>query len=166
MEQSNREELIDSTIRSNLKKMGYDYDSLTKKTVQYLTTIETSITETFELEHQAREMISRNIVSVKGVSTKTGIARQTLYNNNLLKEYIEFRADEFDRIDASKKDTAKDEQIRQMKEEITALHVRDVEIQELKRQMTELKKQLKEKDELIAILRQQSSGKVIAFPGR
>ncbi|WP_432651770.1 hypothetical protein [Huintestinicola sp.] len=62
---------------------------------------------------------------------------------------ITYRASIFDNIDASKKDAAKDDEIKRLKDEITALHQRDVELMELKREVTELKKLLKEKEEII-----------------
>lgn len=158
-----RETLIIDTIRKNAKKIGYDFDALSTKDQQYLVTIETAITEIFELEQQAREMISKNTVSVKGVASRTKIARQTLYNNPILKEYINYRSKSFDKVDASKKNTARDEEIKALREEITALHRRDVELAEAKRQIQELKKQLKEKDDVIASLRKSSKGNIFSF---
>lgn len=163
MEATNREELIVETIKKNARKIGYDYEALSDKDKQYLITVETAITETFELEQQARDMISKNTVSVKGISNKTKIARQTLYNNPMLKEYINYRAEAFSKIDASRQDTAKDEEIKKLREEITALHKRDVELMEAQREIKELKKQMKEKDELIASLRQSSKGNILSF---
>ncbi len=163
MEQTDRETTIIETIKNNARKLGYDFDKLSDKDKQYLITIETAITETFELERQARDMISRNTVSVKGVSAKTKIARQTLYNNQMLKEYINLRSEAFTKIDVSKKDTAKDNEIKQLRNEITALHKRDVELEEAKRQIKELKKQLKEKDDVITNLRQSNRGSILSF---
>lgn len=163
MESTNRETLIIDTIKKNAKKIGYDYDALSDKDKQYLITVETAITETFELEQQAREMISKNTVSVKGISSKTKIARQTLYNNPMLKEYINLRSEAFVKVDASKKDAAKDEEIKRLKEEVEALHKRDVELAEAQREIKELKKQLKEKDEVILSLRHSSKGNILSF---
>lgn len=163
MEATNREELIIETIKKNARKIGCDYDALSAKDKQYLITVETAITETFELEQKAREMISKNTVSVKGISNKTKIARQTLYNNPMLKEYINYRAESFCKIDASRQDTAKDEEIKRLKAEVAALHKRDVEIMEAKREINDLKKQLKEKNEIINALRQSSKGNILSF---
>lgn len=149
MEKSDRNQVVTQTVKQTLAKMGYDYNSLSEKDKKYLTTIEETITEIFEIEQKARAMISKNVVSIQGVSKKANIARQTLYNNELLKEYITYRASIFDNIDASKKDAAKDDEIKRLKDEITALHQRDVELMELKREVTELKKLLKEKEEII-----------------
>lgn len=106
MEGSDRNQDIIQTVKQTLIKMGYDYNSLSEKEKNYLSVIEESITETFEIEQNAKAMISKNIVSIQGVSKKTKIARQTLYNNELLKAYILFRASLFDNIDTSKKETA------------------------------------------------------------
>lgn len=163
MEASDREKTIIETIKKNARKIGYDYDALSEKDKQYLITVETAITETFDLEQQARDMISKNTVSVKGIANRTQIARQTLYNNPMLKEYINYRAKAFTRIDASRQDAAKDEEIKKLKEEVEALHKRDVELMEAQREIKELKKQLKEKDEIIVTLRQSSKGNILSF---
>lgn len=55
--------------------------------------------------------------------------------------------------DASKIDSKKDEEISRLKEEVTALHKRDVEFEEAKREIKELRKKLREKDERISMLR-------------
>lgn len=163
MEASDREKTIIETIKKNARKIGYDYDALSEKDKQYLITVETAITETFDLEQQARDMIAKNTVSVKGIANRTQIARQTLYNNPMLKEYINYRAKAFTRIDASRQDAAKDEEIKKLKEEVEALHKRDVELMEAQREIKELKKQLKEKDEIIVTLRQSSKGNILSF---
>lgn len=162
MEKSNTEEIV-AIIRKNAKKIGYDYDALSDKDKQYLMIIETVITETFELEQKAKEMISKNVVSVKGISKKTDIARQTLYNNSMLKEYINYRSMAFEKIDASKNDTAKDDEIKRLKEEITALHIRDVELEEAKRVIKELRKELKDRDEAIKALKQSSNNNLLTY---
>lgn len=146
------EEIINS-IKNNVKKMGYEYEALQEKEKKHLIKIEKAVIETFKLEKQAKEMLSRNVVSVKGISSKAKIARQTLYNNPILKEYIDYRAESFAKIDASRKSSTKDEEIRKLRDEITTLHKRDVELEETKREMKELKRKLQEKDERIKMLK-------------
>lgn len=145
MDEQTREDTIIETIKNTTKKLGYDYEELSEKDKKYLNVIEEAITETFELEEQARKMLSRNTVSVKGVSKKTDIARQTLYNNPMLKEYINFRSTTFIKSDASRRESMKDAEIQTLKEEIEVLHKRDVELEETKRQVKELKRMLEEK---------------------
>ena len=153
MEEQARESRIIETVVKNSKKLGYNYEMLSTKDKEYLKKVEKAITNIFELETKAKEMLSRNVVSVKGVSKKANIARQTLYNNPILKEYIDYRSQSFVRIDASKIDSKKDEEISRLKEEVTALHKRDVEFEEAKREIKELRKKLREKDERISMLR-------------
>lgn len=145
MDEQTREDTIIETIKNTTKKLGYDYEELSEKDKEYLNVIEEAITETFELEEQARKMLSRNTVSVKGVSKKTDIARQTLYNNPMLKEYINFRSTTFIKSDASRRESMKDAEIQTLKEEVEVLHKRDVELEETKRQVKELKRMLEEK---------------------
>lgn len=149
MDEQTRENTIIETIKKTTNKLGYDYEELSEKDKGYLKTIEEAITETFELEEQARKMLSQNTVSVKGVSKKTDIARQTLYNNPMLKEYINFRSTTFNKFDASRRETRKDAEIQTLKEEVDELHKRDVELEEAKRQIKELKRMLEEKQKRI-----------------
>ncbi len=163
MEEEDRNALIIKTIEENARKIGYDFGKMSDNDKQYLIKIETVILKIFELEQEARDMISKNTVSIKGVSKKTKIARQTLYNNPMLKEYINYRAEAFAKIDASRKDSAMYDKIKQLKEEITILHKRDVELEEAKRQIKDLKKQLKERDVVIKSFRQSPTGNIFSF---
>lgn len=155
MAEYDREKIIE-TIRVNAEKIGISFDELSDKDKEYLITIETAITESFELEKRAKEMISRNTVSVKGISKKTNLARQTIYNNPMLKEYINNRSEAFEKVDISRKSNGKDEEIRRLREEVKALHQRDIELEEAKRTIKQLHAELKEKNALIESMR--SSG--------
>ncbi len=163
MEETDRKVLVIETIEKYARKIGYDFAKISDEYKQYLIVIETAITEVFELEQHARDILSRNTVSIKGVSKRTKIARQTLYNNPILREYIESRAEAFVKIDASRKSSAKDFEIEQLKEEIIILHQRDVELEETKRQIEDLKKQLKEKEDVIKSFSKNNKGNIFSF---
>ena len=100
-------------------------------------------------------MASRNVVSVQGISKEADISRQTFYNNPIYKEYIFIRAEEFIKIDASKKSSDKNKEVTRLNEEIKKLHERDVELEEVKREIKELRKTLEDKDNRIAMLRKE-----------
>ena len=55
MEKSDRNQVVTQTVKQTLAKMGYDYNSLSEKDKKYLTTIEETITEIFEIEQKARQ---------------------------------------------------------------------------------------------------------------
>ena len=149
------EEEITKCVIKNAKKIGYDYESLSEKEQEKLRKIERIVQAKFALEKKAKAMASRNVVSVQGISKEADISRQTFYNNPIYKEYIFIRAEEFIKIDASKKSSDKNKEVTRLNEEIKKLHERDVELEEVKREVKELRKTLEDKDNRIAMLRKE-----------
>ena len=119
-------------IRKTLLTAEYTYDELSEKDKNYLDRIETAIQEVFDIEEKAKHDATKNMVSVKGVADALGISRQTIYNNELLKRYIEIRSNDFNKIDMSKQLQIKEEYIKHLEEVIKNYQKRDVEIMELK----------------------------------
>lgn len=149
------EEEITKCVIKNAKKIGYDYESLSEKEQEKLRKIERIVQTKFALERKAKAIASRNVVSVQGISKEADISRQTFYNNPIYKEYIFIRAEEFIKIDASKKSSDKNKEVARLNEEIKRLHERDVELEELKREIKELRTKLEEKDDRIVMLRKE-----------
>ena len=155
VEEEISEEEITKCVIKNAKKIGYDYESLSEKEQEKLRKIERIVQAKFALEKKAKAMASRNVVSVQGISKEADISRQTFYNNPIYKEYIFIRAEEFIKIDASKKSSDKNKEVTRVNEEIKKLHERDVELEEVKREIKELRKKLEDKDNKIVMLRKE-----------
>jgi len=146
---------LETTIRKSLKKLNYDYEKQLEKDKAYLLQVETVIQNIFDRELKAKDLLTKNNVSIKNISEKTGIARQTLYNNPILIEYINVRNQDFKPIDISVSNNNNEEEIKILKKELAAMHTRDCEIEELKIQIKELREKITVKDRTIKSLYQQ-----------
>lgn len=135
------------TISERLKHMGYKYDLLEKNIKNYLFKIEKEVSEVFRREEEAIEIVRHNSININNIAKNTGISRQSIYNHNLLKEYIDYCAKEFGHIDVYVEIERLQKLNREYRQEIDCLHRRDVEFMELKR---ELKSALKEISDLKA----------------
>ena len=137
----------EETIIKYLAEIEYDYYELSDKVKAYLEKIEESISEIFKREEEARRLLTSNHMSVRNVSEKADISRQTLYTHVILKEYIESRALEFKKYDISNRTQELAEMNQILLTQIQKMHRRDSEIEELKLEVNNLKDKLKDKDE-------------------
>lgn len=144
---NNSEMLIKS-----LNEINYKFDDLTLKEKDYLLKIDAVISEIFQREQKARDLLTNNHLSINSISIKAGIARQTIYNNSVLKDYILIKASEFKQIDLSVSN--QDLIIRNsiLSEQVELMKHRDSEIEELKLEVKNLSLRLKEKELLISRL--------------
>lgn len=137
---------IEKTVRETVKKIGGQFELLKNKEVDYLLKIEKNITETFEKEKYAKNILNRNFVSFVNVSQSTDISRQTLHNNEILKYYIKQRCIDFEKVSQKCILADKNNQIAELKEELEQLHKRDAELIEKELEIERLKEIIREKD--------------------
>lgn len=163
MEERNSTDLREERIAGVLKKLGYDYNALKGKDKAYLIQIDESIQAIFKAETEAREALCRSVVSTKAISKSTGIARQTFYNNPILNEFVNFYANQFKKVDMSNIQNQSNQKIKELQEQLELMHLRDIEFEEMKIQIEELKQAIKERDETIASLRERK-GTILTFP--
>lgn len=103
--------------------------------------------------HDAKKSFSENSITIIAVAAETGIARKTFYNNELLKQYIEEQASKLDDTKTLAKERAEyKEQVEQLKEENWLLTLRDLDTLKLEHQISELSKEIAEKDTRIVNL--------------
>lgn len=138
---------IKQIILKKIGKMGYAFSELSVREVEYLFKIEAVISEIFNREERARELLTNNHLSINSISTKSNIARQTLYNNRILIEYIEFRSMEFKNIDMSLSTTELQEKIKSLTFQVNEMMKRDSEFEEMKIEVNVLKSKLKDKEQ-------------------
>jgi len=154
LEEENKSvENIEKSIRNKLKKLGYIYDDLDKKKQNYLVKIEECILKVYKRENEAKKLITNNNVSIKNMSENANIARQTFYNVPILSEYVNYNSKEFDKIGISLKLSSSSEEIQELKADIELMQKRDIEIEKLKKDIEELKQELKTKDYTISAFR-------------
>jgi len=149
------------TIKNTLEKKRINYDCISEKERSYLVEIEQWITNMFILEKNTYKVLAKAGISIKGASDNTSIARQTFYNVPLLQEYVQYRADDYEKISILSKIEHCNEEIKRLKAENSALHKRDVEIEELKREIKKMTEKIKQQKKEIKIM--SSSEKIVKF---
>jgi len=107
-------ERIIKTITSRLKKMDYTYEFLDEKQQKYIYRLEESISEIFKAESEIKSIIAKNKITTKTISESSNIARQTIYNIPILNEYINFCADEFNKVSVSANSSAMSEELQEL----------------------------------------------------
>jgi hypothetical protein len=138
---------IKQTLMKKIEKVGYKFNELSEREVEYLVRIEEVISEIFSREEKAKELLTNNHLSINSISQKSNIARQTIYNNNVLLEYIEHRSAEFKNIDLSTTSSELIEKIRMLQVQVDKMTGRDCEIEELKIEVNTLRNKLKDKEQ-------------------
>ncbi|GMQ65144.1 HTH domain-containing protein [Vallitalea maricola] len=138
---------INEIIKQKLVEMGEDYESLKPFMKGYLKKAETIITNKTIIQTESLNLIKNNSFSISSISKELGCSRTTLYNHNqLLKRYIEFskiifsRSNPFIAYESLKASKAK------LQEQINLMEYRDITIEILKQEKSELAKMLKEKN--------------------
>lgn len=129
---------IDDTIAKKLDALGIDPASIKPNIMKHLAKIESVLTPKFTALTHSIEGVKGNRPSVLQVATEANIARQTLYNNPLLKEYVELRIEDYDRQDPYTTIECLRFQIQSLQDDIKKMQVRDVEIELLKKRITEM----------------------------
>lgn len=137
MAQADQTAAVNSVLKGKLKHIGYDYDLLTAKQQKYLLAIEEVVAEIFQREKDALEMMAGNNINIKRIASDIGVTRDTIYNNQILRAYIDYRAAEFKKMDVSSQQNELSEENTRLRAEVAALHSRDVDYEETKLQLAD-----------------------------
>lgn len=133
-------------------KMGLEMDELPNFIKDYLINIEEVATEIESKQNEANMLLKKNKFNASYVSKRIKCSRTTLYNNEILKNYITIREEELAKKNPLVKFVELRETISDMGNEISLLQKRDVEVELLVINNEELAKELrKKKDELDAL---------------
>lgn len=140
-------EKINEKIKNQLEELNVNYEEQKNTVIKHLIKIESVLSDAENEYNSARETLAeldKNKLNLLSISKSTGISRQTLYNNPILKEYIEHACDT--RFGNNPEDKTKDEVIKQLQSKIESLseiidklQVRDVENEILRHKNKELK---------------------------
>ncbi|WP_100489238.1 hypothetical protein [Sporolactobacillus pectinivorans] len=143
---------LNQSIRIFLEQMNVDPKLVEPKNWDHLAKIEKVFNELFLIQTENNNVIKSNRPSINNIAVKSKIARQTIYNNELLKKYIEFRIDQYDESDPLKKNDQLRDKILHLEKQIRAMVVRDVNLELMRRKITLLENEIKlikqEKDEI------------------
>lgn len=112
-------------IKEKLEAIGSDYDSQKTFIKQYLEEIEVYIEDQVAKQNEVVAVLQEASLTLVAVSNALGYSRTTLYNNPVLKQYIEYSAEllahsnpitQKDKIMRQKQDTEKRIQLMEMRE--------------------------------------------------
>ena len=147
---------LESTVKNRLDEMGINVDTLKSTSLKHLIKIEDVISEKLENQSKMLESFKENKVSVLSISEESKIARQTFYNNPILKEYITYVLDNSDLVDPYKKIDALNAKLSELQEMVTQMQIRDVNLEILYQEKENLKDELNQKKKEITQLRKQN----------
>lgn len=136
------DKLID-TITLNLEQMNVDTELIEWKSWEQLKKIESVLSEAFIIQEEYKNTIKNTRPSIINTATKSKIARQTIYNNELLKKYIEFRISEYNNSDPIKKNEKLLERIAELENKLKLMSERDVGLELMRRKITLLEENIK-----------------------
>ncbi len=141
---------INDIIKSKLESISEEFDCLKPFMKEYLAKIETIIQNKKAIQDNTLKTLKENTLSVSSISKELSCSRTTLYNHNqLLKRYIEFSEGLFNQDNPF---IAYDElkaSVGHLKAQVSLMEDRDISMEVLKQEKSELSKMLKEKNKEI-----------------
>lgn len=144
---------IHDCIKEKIEAIGEDYNSLKPFMQEYLQKIEAIIAEKTQTKEAAINTLKTNSFSVSSISKELGCSRTTLYNHNqLLKRYIEHSMDVFEQDNPFTLNDALSASKSRLQEQINLMIDRDISIEVLKQEKSELIKLLKDKNKEVSRL--------------
>lgn len=135
---------IEKEMVLKLDKMGIEYVSLKSNIKAHLYKLELTLAEVKNKRVNLINEYKKVKPSVLSISTDAKIARQTLYNNKILKEYIEFSIRDFDSYDPFQEIDELKNKINLLNEQLDKMYQRDIEVEIMFNENKELKKKLKD----------------------
>ena len=147
---------LESTVKNRLEEMGINVDTLKSTSLKHLIKIEDVISEKLENQSKMLESFKENKISVLSISEESKIARQTFYNNPILKEYITFVLDNSDLVDPYKKIDTLNAKLYELQEMVTQMQIRDVNLEILYQEKENLKDELNQNKKENTQLRKQN----------
>lgn len=146
METQDKRVKLEESLSRKLLLLNMNLEGLDPKDKEYLLSIERVVLENYAVAKDLRESLKKNKLSLNVLATRTKIARQTFYNNDVLKVYVELTIKEFESVDLIAIEYRQKEEIRSLNEIITAMVVRDCTIEEQAIEIEQLKSDLKQSE--------------------
>jgi len=134
---------ITNNIENTLNKLEVDSSLVDPKLIKHLQKIELVLENIFAKQENFLAEIKTNKPSLLKISANANIARQTLYNNPILKAYIEFRVEEYNVNDIGNKNQILRDKIKELNNIIEKMQVRDVNVELLKHEVVSFEDELK-----------------------
>ena len=134
-------------IVRKLEKIGESYDVLKPYMLKHLENIESLIQRKQNERNNALRMIKESTLTLSSISKELNMSRTTLYNHEqLLKRYIDYSIEESDNSDPYNIIANLKEEKSQLQSQIELMMKRDLDIELIKLENKQLKKELQEKN--------------------
>ena len=134
-------------IAQKLEKIGESYDVLKPYMLKHLENIESLIQSKQNERNNALRTIKESTLTLSSISKELNMSRTTLYNHEqLLKRYIDYSIEESDNSDPYNIIANLKEEKSQLQSQIELMMKRDLDIELIKLENKQLKKELQEKN--------------------
>ena len=158
METQDKRVELEESLSRKLLLLNMNLEGLDPKDKEYLLSIERVVLENYAVAKDLRESLKKNKLSLNVLATRTKIARQTFYNNDVLKVYVEQTIKEFESVDLIAIEYRQKEEIRSLNDIIVAMVVRDCAIEEQAIEIEQLKADLKQSESNVVELTKRLRG--------
>lgn len=132
------------TVEERLEKMDIEIDDVPEKILSYLIKIETEVTKRLNEEARAIEEIKANAININTISKAGIISNKTIYNHDILANYIKACETEYKkRLPADKdKITALKNRLEEAEDTVHLFDLNAVDAEVLKHEIDELHKEI------------------------
>jgi uncharacterized coiled-coil protein SlyX len=138
------EQKILNNIESRLKKIDErSFDQLSSYQKEYLINIEIEIYNRLKLQNINYQNIKDKKINISSIAKSVNIARKTIYNNKILKDYINYAENIYNENYTEYKLCKLEEKITEQKNIIDKMVERDITIENLKIEIDQLSNELK-----------------------
>lgn len=139
-------------LDSSLQSIGHDYSKLSDNVKVYLNQIyDYKIDITNQLDESLSEL-QDSYFSIARISKVLNCSRTTIYNNLVIKEYIDKINEDFNKNNPYKKIEALEREVKDLNDKLDKMYQRDVELLLIQKENTEIKKRLKKENNIIKIV--------------
>lgn len=160
-------ELITSA-KERLNELGVDSHSLDNKTRKQINALERAVQYEIEQRRRAQSEAIKHRLTVSNISKKAGVGRTTIYDNAILKAYVEACQKEDDENSVRHDNARLQQRIDNMKRQIAAMMQRDGKIIVLEAENRQLKERVARMEQLLTMeqhekMRESVKTQVISF---
>lgn len=129
-------------LKNRLAQIGHDYESLTTAQKKHLLRIESEISRRLIEQKKALHTIKDNKINIASITSAVSITRKTAYNNEVLKDYIEYAGKLYDAGYPITGLSELKEQLAESKDIINKMVRRDANLEDMKSEISELQKEV------------------------
>lgn len=129
-------------IEEFLRKNGADITEMTKKQLSNMEKADAEIQRRLHEIEKAEATISANEIGITAIAKATGISNKTFYNNKLLNGFVEYFKRKTNNDELVEENSNLKNRLKEEREKINKFLIRDIETEELRHTVQELRREL------------------------